>query len=44
MYSDDMSPAREKENQNIIQKEISWRFGIKGIKLPMVEKNVFENQ
>lgn len=26
MFSDDMGTAREKENQNTIQKEMSWRM------------------
>lgn len=43
-FSDVVGSAREKEKQNIIQKEMSWRTGVKGMKLPMVEQSALEDQ
>lgn len=44
MFSDDVGSAREKENQNIVQKEMNWRTGVKGMQLPMVEQSALVDQ
>lgn len=44
MFSDDVGNAREKENQDTTQREMSWGTGVKGMKLPMVEQSAPEDQ
>lgn len=42
MFSDYVGSVREKENQDIIQKEMSWGSGVKGMKLPVAEQSALE--
>lgn len=44
VFSDDVGNAREKENQNITEKKMSWSTAVKGMKLPMVEQSALEDQ